>query len=63
MTDSLRDTLLLLSEHLLRKNREFANALRQKEPPEHLRIIHSQIQEVYNQILLVQQTGARRQGV
>jgi hypothetical protein len=42
--------VILLSAHLVAKNKAFTAALKGKRPQTELRVIHSEIQEIYNHI-------------
>jgi len=44
------ESVLNLSARLVEMNRAFTNALKAKKPQEELRLIHSEIQEIYNHI-------------
>ncbi len=47
------ETVLNLSAQLVEKNRAFTDALKAKKPQNELRAIHSEIQEIYNHISLL----------
>jgi hypothetical protein len=44
------ESVILLSAHLVEKNKAFTAALKGKRPQTELRVIHSEIQEIYNHI-------------
>ncbi|MBB1287306.1 hypothetical protein HRH25_23220 [Flavisolibacter sp. BT320] len=47
------ESVLNLSAQLLEKNKAFTNALKAKRPQNELKAIHSEIQEIYNHISLL----------
>jgi hypothetical protein len=50
--------MLDLSAQLVERNKAFTSALKERRPQEELKTIHSEIQEIYNHISVLQ--GARR---
>jgi hypothetical protein len=53
------ETVLNLSARLLEKNKAFTNALKERKPQHELRAIHSEIQELYNHISLLNSAGRK----
>jgi hypothetical protein len=47
------ESVLNLSAQLLEKNKAFTNALKARKPQHELKAIHSEIQEIYNHISLL----------
>ncbi|NTS39376.1 hypothetical protein HRG84_00545 [Flavisolibacter sp. BT320] len=47
------ESVLHLSAQLLEKNKAFTNALKERKPQTELKAIHSEIQEIYNHISLL----------
>ncbi|HEV7333386.1 MAG TPA: hypothetical protein VGN63_20295 [Flavisolibacter sp.] len=47
------ESVLNLSARLVEKNKAFTNALKARRPQDELRAIHSEIQEIYNHISLL----------
>jgi hypothetical protein len=48
------ESVLDLSARLVERNRAFTNALKERKSQEELKAIHSEIQEIYNHISLLQ---------
>ena len=55
------ESVLDLSARLVEKNKAFALALKAKKPQNELKAIHSEIQEIYNHISLL--NGEQRRAV
>jgi len=51
-------TVLHLSSLLVRKNRDFTMALKEKRPHQQLKALHSEIQEIFNHITLLKAATA-----
>jgi hypothetical protein len=51
------ESVLDLSARLLEKNKAFTNALKARKPQHELKTIHSEIQELYNHISLLNRTA------
>lgn len=47
------ESVLSLSAQLLEKNKAFTSALKARKPQAELKVIHSEIQEIYNRISLL----------
>jgi hypothetical protein len=47
------ESVLDLSARLLEKNKAFTTALKERKPQNELKAIHSEIQEIYNHISLL----------
>jgi hypothetical protein len=43
-------SVIELSAMLVEKNKAFTTALKEKQPRENLKLIHAEIQEIYNQL-------------
>lgn len=48
------ESVLHLSARLVERNKAFASALKERKPQTELKAIHSEIQEIYNHISLLQ---------
>lgn len=57
-TDRLQ-TVLDLSALLVRKNRDFTTALKEKKPQVQLKALHSEIQEIYNHLTILKESTSR----
>jgi len=55
------ESVLDLSAQLVAKNKAFTLALKQRRPQQELKALHSEIQEIYNHIALLNE--AKRQAV
>jgi hypothetical protein len=55
------ESVLDLSARLVEKNKAFTLALKERKPQNELKAIHSEIQELYNHITLL--NGARQEAV
>jgi hypothetical protein len=44
------ESVVELSARLVEKNKAFTSALKKKKPNEDLKVLHAEIQEIYNQI-------------
>jgi hypothetical protein len=53
------ESVLNLSARLVERNRAFTSALKEKKPQAELRAIHSEIQEIYNHISLLNNGSSR----
>lgn len=53
------ESVLHLSARLVERNKAFTVALKEKRPQHELKAIHSEIQEIYNHIALLNEAGER----
>ena len=54
------DSVLHLSARLVERNKAFTVALKEKRPQDELKAIHSEIQEIYNHISLLNEAEERK---
>jgi hypothetical protein len=58
LENSSRYQILDLTALFVQKNKEFTEAIKERKPPEQLKAMHSEIQEIYNHISFLKETTA-----
>ncbi|HUC82920.1 MAG TPA: hypothetical protein VMR70_18575 [Flavisolibacter sp.] len=53
--DTSRDLMLELTTRFAQQNKEFTEAMKEKRPVDQLQVLHSEMQEIYNHIVLLKQ--------